>query len=354
MTKKIRIKDIARMAQVSVGTVDRVIHNRGEVAEDSYKRVMEILQETGYKPNLIARTLGSHKSYRVAALIPNPAQDEYWHQTFEGVVKAGEEWAQYGIVVEIIHFDLYDKHSFERESNMLLESAPDGILTAPIFHHEAIAFFKNCKSRQIPFVVINNNVDEEPSLGFIGQDLYQSGRLGAELLHLNDDAGGIYAILHVYDDIHHSLHLREKEKGFHDYFSEQQGAVFKTLSLDLNNAHEYTLEKELDELLSNSELKGVVVTTSRGAHIVSRLIERRGKNKVRFVAYDLLEKNIHYLNLGIIDFLINQNSRRQAFVGIGNIVNHLLFKKEIPLQRLFPLEIITRQNLNSYLQSEHH
>ena len=354
MTKKIRIKDIARLAQVSVGTVDRVIHNRGEVAEESYNRVMEILRETGYKPNLIARTLGSHKSYRIAALIPYPEQDEYWHQTFDGVMKARDEWAQYGVVVETFHFDLYDKKSFEEVADSLLNSQPDGILTAPIFHQEAVAFFKACKVNGVPFVVINNNVAEEPSSGFIGQDLYQSGRLGAELSHLNDDGGGIYAILHVYDDIHHSLHLREKEKGFRDYFSEQRGAVYKTLSLDLNNAHEPTLEKELDELLSKNDLKGVVVTTSRGAHIVSRLIERRGKNKLRFVAYDLLEKNIHYLNLGIIDFLINQNSKRQAFVGIGNIVNHLLFQREIPQERLFPLEVITRQNLASYLQSDHH
>ena len=354
MTKKIRIKDIARLAQVSVGTVDRVIHNRGEVAEDSYKRVMDILRETGYKPNLIARTLGSHKSYRVIAIIPNPEQDEYWQQTYDGVMKAREEWAQYGVVVETRHFDLYDKQSFEHEAESLLNSVPDGILIAPIFHQEAVAFFKACKDQKIPFVVMNNKVAEEPPLGFIGQDLYQSGRLGAELLHLNYEEGGTYAILHVYDDIHHSLHLQEKEKGFRDYFNEQRGAVYQTLSLDLNNTHEPTLEKELNELLSNDELRGVVVTTSRGAHIVSRLIERRGKNRLRFVAYDLLQHNIHYLNLGIIDFLINQNSRRQAFVGIGNIVNHLLFNKEIPNERLFPLEVITRQNLTSYLHAEQH
>lgn len=352
--KKIRIKDIARLAQVSVGTVDRVIHNRGEVAEESYKRVMDILRETGYKPNLIARTLGSHKSYRVAALIPNPEQDEYWKQTYEGVLKAREEWAQYGVVVDTLHFDLYDKQSFQTQGAALLGSAPDGILTAPIFHQEAISFFRASKEMKVPVVVINNNIAEEPPLGFIGQDLYQSGRLGAELVHLNEHLGGTYAILHVYDDIHHSLHLREKEKGFRDYFEEQPGGVFNTISLDLNNNHEPTLEKELNELFEGNALRGVVVTTSRGAHIVSRLIERRGKDKLRFVAYDLLEQNIHYLNAGIIDFLINQNSRRQAFVGIGHIVNYLLFKKEIPPQRLFPLEVITRQNLSSYLQAEQH
>jgi transposase len=42
MNPKIRIKDIAKMANVSVGTVDRVIHNRGEVSEESFKKVMSI------------------------------------------------------------------------------------------------------------------------------------------------------------------------------------------------------------------------------------------------------------------------------------------------------------------------
>lgn len=352
MTQKIRIKDIARLAKVSVGTVDRVIHNRGEVAEESYKRVMDILRETGYKPNLIARTLGSHKSYRVAALIPNPDQDEYWQHTCNGVVSAREEWAQYGVLVEAFHFDLYDKTSFEKQASALLNSVPDGILTAPIFHQEAVAFFRSCKKLGIPLVTINNNIVEEPPQGFIGQDLYKSGRLGAELLHLNEDREGTYAILHVYDDIHHSLHLREKEKGFRDYFSEQQGTVNNTISLDLNHTHGPTLERELTELLSRPDLRGVVVTTSKGAEIVSRLIARIGKNRLRFVAYDLLEQNIHFLNTGIIDFLINQNSRRQAFVGIGHVVNHLLFRKEIPPQQLFPLEIITRQNLSTYLLAE--
>ncbi len=353
MNKKIRIKDIAKLAQVSVGTVDRVIHNRGEVAQESYKRVMAILNDTGYKPNLIARTLGSHKTYRIAALIPDPSQDEYWQQTFDGVKKAQEEWGQYGVVVDVFHFDLYDKHAFETEARVLLKSTPDGILTAPIFHYEAAEFFQACTDLNIPYVVINNNVGEQ-SLSFIGQDLYQSGRLGAELLHLNQVEDSTYAILHVYDDVHNSAHLSEKEKGFRDYFSEQKGATYRVLNGDLNHTHEATLEKELSDLLSDKFLKGILVTTSKGAHAVSRIIERRGKNGVRLVAYDLLEENVHYLNAGIIDFLINQNSKRQAFVGVGHVVNHLLFKKGSPKQHLFPLEIISRQNLASYLQSDQH
>jgi LacI family transcriptional regulator len=354
MDKKIRIKDIARMANVSVGTVDRVIHNRGEVAEESYKKVMQILEKTGYKPNLIARTLGSNKTFRIAVILPNPTQDEYWNQSFEGVRQAEHEWNQYGVHLANYHFELYDKNSFKTSARAALESNPDGVLTAPIFHQEAVEFFQSCQQSKIPFVVVNNNISTAGPLTFIGQDLYESGRVGAELLHLNDKTPGTYAILHVYDDVHTSTHLTEKEKGFKDYFSEQGDQQHKVLSVDLNYTHEATIEKELSDLFADPLLKGILVTTSRGASIVSRHLEKKGKNGVRLVAYDLLKENMHYLKSQIIDFLINQNSKRQAFTGVGQLANHLLFQKKTSATYLFPLEIISRQNLQSYLNSQQH
>src|SRR5690606_4730854 len=92
MNKNIRIKDIAQLAGVSVGTVDRVLHNRGQVSREACNKVMEILEKTGYKPNLIARTLGSNKTYSIAALIPDPSQDEYWGLSGQGIQHAIEEW----------------------------------------------------------------------------------------------------------------------------------------------------------------------------------------------------------------------------------------------------------------------
>jgi LacI family transcriptional regulator len=351
MEKKIRIKDIAKLANVSVGTVDRVIHNRGEVSDDSRKRIMEILEKTGYKPNLIARTLGSNKNFRIAAILPDPHQDEYWGLANEGATEARAEWNQYGVHVELFYFDLYDKNSFRRVAQQALDSSPDGILAAPIFYQESIQFFQTCRDLSLPFVLVNNNISEVHSLSFIGQDLYQSGRVGAELLQINQQDPGTYAILHIYDDIHNSVHLSEKEKGFKDYFNEQKDYQSTVRSVDLNYSYGEALERNLNDLLSDPQLKGLLVTTSKGASLVSRLLEKHGKNGIRLVAYDLLKENLDYLNKGIIDFLINQNSRRQTFIGISQLANYLILKKETPSKYLFPLEIISRQNLRTYLEA---
>lgn len=51
LPERIRIKDIARLANVSVGTVDRVLHGRSGVSEASRKRVEEILKNWTHQPN---------------------------------------------------------------------------------------------------------------------------------------------------------------------------------------------------------------------------------------------------------------------------------------------------------------
>lgn len=66
----IRIVDIAKMAGVSVGTVDRVIHNRGRVSEENKKKVQAILEMVHYQPNLMARSLASKKQYHLLLSFP--------------------------------------------------------------------------------------------------------------------------------------------------------------------------------------------------------------------------------------------------------------------------------------------
>ena len=49
---KITINDVARAAGVSKGTVDRVLHARGEVSKKSREKVLKVIEELGFKPNM--------------------------------------------------------------------------------------------------------------------------------------------------------------------------------------------------------------------------------------------------------------------------------------------------------------
>jgi len=353
LSKNIRIKDIAKLAGVSVGTVDRVLHNRGRVSEDALKKVTTVMEQIDYKPNLIARTLGSNKNYRIVALLPDPTTDAYWAQSNLGIIQAQLEWAQYGITVEPHTFDLLNKDSLQKTANKVLEEKPDGILIAPIFYHEALPLFKLFRESEIPFVLFNTNIPESQPLCFIGQNLYQSGRVGAELMHLGQHEGGTLAVLHIDEDIQDSVHLLEKEKGFREFFKEKSKVKFSIIDFNLN-VKEPSFDSQLTNLLADTSLRGIFVSTSKGTSVAASFLERHGKNGIRLIGYDMLEENLNYLRSGVIDFLINQNPKRQASLGISHLVNYLMFKKHAPGTDLFPLEVITQQNLDSYLGSGIH
>ena len=78
MAAKIRIKDIAEKAGVSVGTVDRVLHKRPNVSKDALIKVNKILEEIEYKPNMYASALACNKSFTFVLFIPHHTSEAYW------------------------------------------------------------------------------------------------------------------------------------------------------------------------------------------------------------------------------------------------------------------------------------
>lgn len=166
--KPVRIKDIAKAAGVSIGTVDRVLHNRGNVSEDALKRVNEVLDKNEYHPNLIARSLGSKRDYKIAALLPNHLNDDYWGLAYQGIELAKPEWLHYSVHIVAYEFDPDLASSFQEASSKALKSKPDGVLIAPILYNETFPFFKNLADKAIPFVLFNTNIIESNALSFIG------------------------------------------------------------------------------------------------------------------------------------------------------------------------------------------
>ena len=112
MAEKIRIKDIAERAGVSVGTVDRVLHKRPNVSESALKRVEKVLKEMNYQPNVYASALAYNKSYTFYCLIPKHSSEAYWEEIEIGAMKAVEARRDFYIDLEIMYYSRLDPHYF--------------------------------------------------------------------------------------------------------------------------------------------------------------------------------------------------------------------------------------------------
>ena len=86
------IKEMAKLAGVSCATISRVLNDSGYVKEDTRKKVMEIIREYNYTPNMIARSLSIKDSFNIGIIIPNVGEKQYG-KILEGAAK---ETAKHG------------------------------------------------------------------------------------------------------------------------------------------------------------------------------------------------------------------------------------------------------------------
>ncbi|MDB5136369.1 MAG: malR [Mucilaginibacter sp.] len=346
----VRIKDIAIKANVSTGTVDRVIHNRGRVAEDVKARVLKIVKELNYEPNLMARMLGSKKQYHLAALLPDHSYDAFWLAPKLGIEKAEQDLKQYGVAVEQFVFDPQSVDAYIAKAAEITQKKPDGILLSPIYYKETLPFFEKWREEKIPFVLFNTQIADYDPLSYIGQDSYQSGMVAGKLVHYGQPNPCSILIAHIDEEISNAQHLVKKEQGFRNYFTQNNlDHQYNILRVELKRSSQSGFIKKLDEVIEKTlDLKQIFVTTSQ-AYDVAKYLEQRHINNIKLIGYDLIPPNLHYLNKGNISFLINQNPKGQGYWGIYHLAEHLVFKKEVPILKYLPLDIVTNENLNYFL-----
>ena len=345
-----RIKDIALKANVSIGTVDRVIHNRGEVSKPTRDKILGIIQEMDYQPNILASTLASKKTFTFALLLPEPISAEsYWNKPMVGVRRAFQEIQQYGVNINIHLFKQANSATFNAEAELILQSNPDGVVLAPFFSRESREFISELKKRSIPYVFIDSNLNDSEKLSYIGQNSFQSGTLAAKLLDYSVPENASILILHFAKERDNMNHLVQREKGFYAYFNQNYGEGKRTLiTMEIANPTDLGSQAKIKQVLwSDQNIKGIFVTNSQ-VYYLGRILEQIDKQKIRVIGHDLINENIEFLKKGIVDFLICQRPEEQGYRAIITLFENLVLKKEVNNENYTSIDIITKENLEYY------
>lgn len=342
------VKEIARLANVSLATVDRVLHNRTGVSEATRVRIQKIIQRLNYTPNILARRLASGKVYRFAALIPAVSEEtDYWQAPMNGINRAESELRQYSIKVERFIFDMNDKKSFKAQAKRILDNDIDGVVLAPSFIAESVAFTNACKARKIPYVFINSDIPAQDSLCYIGPELFKSGYLAASLAGYSKHEKGKILVVNIVKEMDNQHHVVRKEEGFRTYFKDKNIHA-DILELNINQTDYKAVEKRLTEIFDqNTDITSIFVTNSR-VFSVARFLEKRGLTNILLIGYDYIQENIQCLKDGKINFLICQKPEEQGYRGVMALYHHLILKLPIANIDYMPIDIITKENYEFY------
>lgn len=82
------IKDIAKIAGVSVSTVSKIINNYSDISEDTKTRVQQIIKETGYTPSNSAKTLATKSSNLIGVIFAGMLNVDFTHPFFIEVLNS--------------------------------------------------------------------------------------------------------------------------------------------------------------------------------------------------------------------------------------------------------------------------
>lgn len=344
------IKDIARMAGVSAGTVDRVLHNRGNVSEASREKVQSVLGRINYQPNMFAIGLAAKKHYRIVCLLPYCMEHDYWYAVMQGVERAAQELQPFNVEVGSLCYKHGDRESYREACERLLNSRQDAVLIAPNFEDETLRLTTCLDADAVPYAFIDFNMEQMHALCYIGQDSRVSGYVAAKILMQRFEQGDeLVVFLSNQRNSPAEVQMRRRMEGFMEYIGEkfEQIRVFDVV-LQKEDADEN--KKILEDFFSKHPRATLgAVFNSRVYQVAGYLHETKRKLK-GLLGYDLLQKNVDYLKLGEVSCLIGQRPSLQGYLGVKALCDIVVFKKKVEAVKYMPIDILIKETINYYFE----
>jgi len=341
------VKEIARRANVSIATVDRVIHNRTGVSEKTKKKINEIIKELDYQPNILASRLASKNIIVLAVLIPRVSEEtDFWDAPLRGMQRADAEIKKYGIQTIPFFFDLSDADSFVIQCKLILEKGVQGVLLSPSFIEQSRRFTEECQKLKIPYVFIDSNIPGQRSLAYIGPHLLKSGYVGAKLLTYRLKIKNKVLVVNISKEIENYNYL-QIEEGFRAYFKDNH-MENEIVRIDIRETDYLSVARHLTSVFhANEDIEAIFVTNSR-VFTVATFLQKSNKNNIALIGYDFIKENLQFLNNNIIDFLICHKPEEQAYRAVMALHQTLVLGNVVEKIQYMPIDIITKENHEFY------
>lgn len=350
---KIRIKDIAQLSGVSVGTVDRVLHDRPNVSKSAREKVEKALKEMDYHPNMYASALAYNKTYSFYFIIPKHESEAYWEEIEEGAMNACERRRDFQINVKMMYYKRFDIDTFTKVTQECLKQNPDGVIIVPSKLDVTRKFTDVLHERDIPFVLLDSYMPDLKPLSFYGQDSFCSGYFAGKMLMLiASKETEIMLMKQMKNGNVASKQQENRETGFrhymHDHFPEVKITV---VNLPLDEARE-KYDEILEDFFEHHPNVHHCITFNSKAHIVGDFLLRSNRRNVQIMGYDMVKKNADCLKEGSISFLIAQHAYMQGYECVRSLFEAIVLKRKVTPVNYVPIEILTKENVDFYRRTQ--
>jgi LacI family transcriptional regulator len=336
-----RLEDVARVAGVSVATVDRVVNRRVGVREKTIARVEAAVAKLGYRADPAAARLARNQSFRFAFILPTGA-NSFMSLLAEQVARTAEWLAGQRAFVDILHVDVFDADALARALESV-SAAYHGVATIALDHPRVRAAVDDLAGRGIPVVTLVSDVPSSRRAHYVGIDNPAAGRTAATLMgrFLRGRKGAIGVVAG-------SLALRdhaERQFGFHQVLSSEYPDLLALPAVEGRDDSECTRAATAELLARRRDLLGIYSVGAGNRGIAAALEEAGRAGDIVWIAHELTVHSRRLLLLGVVDAIISQDPGHEAR-SAGRVLLAICCGEPIlPDQERIRIDIFLRDNL---------
>lgn len=325
MKKRLTVKEIAKLAGVSKGTVSKVLQGKYSLSKDTYRKVMQVVEKFNYRPNPIARGLSTGKTNNIVFVIP---------ETF---TYSGEPF--YAKILNAFEIAASESDYWVVFASFKLKDSPQDFLYKAFAIGDALVF-----AGAVPDSLLNALVEEVfsapillidfrfGSIPFVMPDNVRGGRLAADYLLSRE----CKSFLFLAGEMEHPG-IRERWEGFYRRIKE---AGKRAKLVVQGGAHTLQVGREIAEKIYKKIENSTGVFCSNDSLALGFLsfILRKGKTP-KVVGFDDIEPASHSVpSLTTIRIDLEQIGR-VAFRKIKSLINGVA----VEVETRTPVDIIVRE-----------
>jgi len=338
------IRDIAESLGVSIGTVDRALHNRPGINQKTRTRILELAKALGYRPNLAARFLSSQKQLRIGVNLPSEIAS-FFDLVRDGVLEAVRSVETSD--VRLIHRSYPGLGEGEEEALAeALEDELDGLIMVPGQPLVLTPLLRKAAERRLPVVCVNTDAPQVEHLATVCVDSLTTGCLVGELMgRFTAKRGRVMVVTGQLSTIDHA----QKVKGFRQALSEMWPDLKITALVEAHDHEPEAYEKCRKLLAATPDVAGVYVTTANSMPVMRAVEEAGLGGQVTVIASDLFPALAPLIEAGRVAATIYQRPAMQGQLAFRALYSYLVESVQPgPVTRLAP-HVVMKSNLKLFM-----
>lgn len=350
MAERLTIKQIAELSGVSVGTVDRILHNRGMVSESARVAVQAVLEKNSYEYNIHTSAVAFRKTKKVFDLviaIPFSVEGEYWDLIKKGIENGLDEYKDIPTNISYVHFDQFSATSCHEAFDSVAQKKCSAVILGTTFEDEIIRLCKILDDKNTPYVFVDGNVPHTNPVAYFQADQEICGRLLARLMDkMTPKDAEIAILLPRRVAVPMSNNSKIRLDAFKSFFRDNGNNRQLLVAFFSANDDEERKMEIAGFLESNSSVKGIAVVVST-SYLISDAIAESGKDgKIVIGGFDVTEGNARCIKNETLDFAIDQHPTMQGFKAVEAAIHFLLYATSDKIDcSPVPVNVVLKENL---------